>query len=101
MVNITKAFEKNYAHKIHPRRGKRPMGDEWTKKDKIACRNCKWDWGIEAEWKGLATFPLLKMEGFRIKDPVTEKVMPLKKQWKDACFRPQKADLSELLGNDI
>jgi len=68
----------------------------WKKKNKISCSTCDCDWGIEAEWKGKRSFPLIKPVGFKITDPSNSDFVHLPKKWKDACFLPQSIELDEI-----
>lgn len=75
------------------------MGKNWKKKNKVHCRACDLDWGIEAVWKDCITLPLIKIIGFTVVDCETGKRVTPKK-WKNAPFAPQELDLEELR-NDL
>jgi len=89
----TKEFEEKYLLMEHPR--KASMGPSWQKLNKVLCKNCSNDWGIQAIWEDCLVLPLIKIEGFRVKNR-DEKIF-LPKKWKNCPFAPIKGSLSDLL----
>ena len=77
----------------HPRRDN--MGPSWQKLNKVLCLDCSNDWGIEAIWEQQLTLPLIKIEGFRVKDAAGRIYLP--KKWKNSPFEPIKSSLLDLI----
>jgi len=70
------------------------MSSSWQKLNKVLCKNCNNDWGIEALWENSLVLPLIKIEGFRVKK---SKKIFLPKKWKKCPFAPIEGNLSDLL----
>ncbi|CAK8691238.1 unnamed protein product [Clavelina lepadiformis] len=95
-INIMPEFKEKYEIMEHPRKDKRQMGQDWKKINKVICKNCNLDWGIEALYKGVFVLPLIKIEGFRITKKSTGSPFVTRK-WKNAPFVPQDINLDVVL----
>jgi len=69
------------------------MGPGWKKLSKVVCKICNYEWGIQAMWENRLSLPLIKIDGFKIKNSPTAEPLPYKK-WRDCPFAPIEASLN-------
>ena len=95
-TNPTPEFKDKCVLMEHPR--KKPMGPDWEKLHKVVCKKCSYDWGIEAIWKDSITLPLIKIEGFRLKEVnVVNPKVYVPRKWKHVPFVLIEASLQDLV----
>ncbi|XP_065131729.1 antiviral innate immune response receptor RIG-I [Paramisgurnus dabryanus] len=66
-----------------------------TKKEKMLCAECKFDWGIIASYLNIQDLPVLKIESFVLKDCETQKQLYFRK-WRDVTFTIREFDITEI-----
>nr|XP_015201265.1 PREDICTED: probable ATP-dependent RNA helicase DDX58 isoform X1 [Lepisosteus oculatus] len=69
--------------------------DGFSKKMKMFCKNCKFDWGIVGSYMHINDLPVIKIESFVAKNCVTNRQFCFRK-WRDVTFRMKEFDLSEI-----
>nr|CAB3237962.1 probable ATP-dependent RNA helicase DHX58 [Phallusia mammillata] len=94
-INISDEFKTKYQSVTHPKI--QAMGVDWNKTNKISCVTCGKAWGIEAEWRGILHYPLMKIDGFRIVDPGEPTFLQVPRQWQSTCFVPDILNLETVL----
>ena len=93
----TEKFKEKYKTVDHPQKNLY-MGPEWVKLNKIACKECSYDWGILAIWQNCLALPIIKYKQFLFQDS-DGNFLPSVKKWTKAsrAFRIQEASLMQLL----
>ncbi|KAG7323493.1 hypothetical protein KOW79_013195 [Hemibagrus wyckioides] len=68
--------------------------DNFTKKEKMYCSDCKKDWGIIASYLNIQDLPVLKIESFTLEDLVTKEQHAFRK-WHEVPFCMRVFDVTE------
>ncbi|XP_048382375.2 probable ATP-dependent RNA helicase DDX58 [Stegostoma tigrinum] len=89
---IDNSFQQRYSTQPH----KKPKAfNNFQKRQKLHCRNCKHDWGITANYKEFIDLPIIKIESFILQDVTTSKQIPVSK-WKNIPFSVKLFDPAEM-----
>jgi len=72
------------------------MGPGWKKMYKVVCKKCDKEWGIKAKWEDRLNLPVIKIDGFKVKDPADNRVA-IYKRWKNCPIAPVEISLNETL----
>ncbi|XP_060695436.1 antiviral innate immune response receptor RIG-I-like isoform X2 [Hemiscyllium ocellatum] len=79
---IDNSFQERYSTQPH----KKPKSfNNFQKRQKLHCKNCKHDWGITANYKVFIDLPIIKIESFILKNVKTSELVPGTK-WKNVPF---------------
>lgn len=77
---------------------KKNIGSDYEPTNSVLCDSCGAPWGMECEWKGLATIALLQVKSFRFLKKKSMKGRAwTPKKWKQVPFRINEAKQEEIL----